>query len=949
MYYAPRESSLVPGGGLSSGTMPVKHTTRRRRRRKRYETRHVTTSSLVPMVPLRRTEVARGSLDFHDAPSEQSRKAQQLAERMARARRTVVLTGAGVSTASGLRDRSSGMDCSAAVRAGPGTAALRSELSSIARLAANCNGQVSAIARKRQGLAVRLAGAQRTVGGAARALPSKCHMDLVALYRHGRVHHIISTNTDGLHWRSGVPPEALTTLQGNPYIEACGDCGHQYLRDFMVRDPRHLPKQVRDRPRGSHFNGRFCTRPECQGLMQGGRLFDNLVLPGEAIDPQTMRRALDQIDNCDVLIIMGSSLREEPSLVCMREALLRRRNHPPFVALVGLQRTKHDASVHLKMHGSCNELTARLRRELDAGKRTLDFRVRLRVHVGVIFRPDDSDEAEALIAEGKMVDGAELPPHPNGEIYVRVEEQNGLPLTCINSLMVTLPSEYTYYGTDYMSSCVNTKTLRGETWNGRVSCTIDPMTFPGWAQICVRLRQAGPVGTAMERHPVYFQHYLDNTRESDVRTAYVLEFDPAAGAWADAPLSVVQTGAPGADNRGYGGMSYGRIGTAESTRPYSSIGSTGSSSREGSALASAGRGGGGGGTRGSMVFTPGSSGRPDSSMFPSTDMRPGTSGYFDVPTSAGRSGFMDGNSQFSLPDMSASPSRPASRATMVDGGISSVGVVAPLGSDLGGAGSDTPSTAGSRGGGMGGIRRSSLSRNEIQRPMSMQQLTSSSSSAKPMRKRPSVSFAPAPAGRSKSVANLDASVSFASSWGSGDVPLTTSQTELLRRLAEPSMITGSDMPKDRVTLTGGEKEQRPMSESMQMRTRQKRIEMLLDGKKVSKERRHSIVDGDRSRVKMQGYRRLPTAVPMTPPPSKQDKDMMRLALSSPDVVSGALSGGSGGSAPALDRSSLSRGGGLSDALAHHHSHGTSGAQQPPAMTWGGGASVSHNYAGYSSK
>jgi hypothetical protein len=100
---------------------------------------------------------------------------------------------------------------------------------------------------------------------------------------------------------------------------------------------------------------------------------------------------------------------------------------------------------------------------------------------------------------------------------------------------------------------------------------------------------------------------------------------------------------------------------------------------------------------------------------------------------------------------------------------------------------------------------------------------------------------------------------------------------------------------------------------------------------------------------MQGYRRLPTAVPMTPPPSKQDKDMMRLALSSPDVVSGALSGGSGGSAPALDRSSLSRGGGLSDALAHHHSHGTSGAQQPPAMTWGGGASVSHNYAGYSSK
>ena len=128
MYYAPLESSLVPGG-LSRGTMPVEHTTRRRRRRARHQTRLVTTSSLARMVPLRRNEVARGSLDFHDAPSVQSVKVQELAERMARARRTVVLTGAGVSTASGLRDRSSGLDCSAAVVAGPGSVALHSELS----------------------------------------------------------------------------------------------------------------------------------------------------------------------------------------------------------------------------------------------------------------------------------------------------------------------------------------------------------------------------------------------------------------------------------------------------------------------------------------------------------------------------------------------------------------------------------------------------------------------------------------------------------------------------------------------------------------------------------------------------------------------------------------------------------------------------------------------------
>ena len=338
-----------------------------------------------------------------------------------------------------------------------------------------------------------------------------------------------------------------------------------------------------------------------------------------------------------------------------------------------------------------------------------------------------------------MVDGAELPPHPTGEVYVRVEEQNGLPLTCISSLMVTRPPEYNYYGTDYMSSCINAKTLRGETWNGRVFCTIDPMTFPGWAQICVRLRQAGPISTTMERHPIYFQHYLDNTRESDIRTAYVLEFDPAKGEWAESPVSVVQTGAPGADTRGYGGVCYGRIGTAESTRPYSSIGSTGSSSRAGSALESAGRNHS---TRGSMAFTPGSSGRIDSPLFSSSDMRPGHQ-VTDPPSSAGRPGFMETNSRFSsrrapIPEPASLTSHDGCRGWCRRCGDVTSSSLCP----------DSPTTTGlevdissTLSGNMtsGGIRRSSLSRKTMQQPMSVQELSSTTN--KPPRKRASVSFA----------------------------------------------------------------------------------------------------------------------------------------------------------------------------------------------------------------
>ena len=40
-----------------------------------------------------------------------------------------------------------------------------------------------------------------------------------------------------------------------------------------------------------------------------GRLYDNMVLPKEAIDPHTMRRALMEIHQCDVLVVLGTSLR----------------------------------------------------------------------------------------------------------------------------------------------------------------------------------------------------------------------------------------------------------------------------------------------------------------------------------------------------------------------------------------------------------------------------------------------------------------------------------------------------------------------------------------------------------------------------------------------------------------------------------------------------------------
>ena len=95
-----------------------------------------------------------------------------------------------------------------------------------------------------------------------------------------------------------------------------------------------------------------------------------------------------------------------------------------------------------------------------------------------------------------------------------------------------------------------------------------------------------------------------------------------------------------------------------------------------------------------------------------------------------------------------------------------------------------------------------------------------------------------------------------------------STEELVHRLTQPAMISGSDMPLTRLTLSGGESladMARPVSESLDHRNQQERLKALMAGKKVSKDRRHSVVAGKgQELVKPQGFRRVATAVPMSP-------------------------------------------------------------------------------------
>ena len=68
------------------------------------------------------------------------------------------------------------------------------------------------------------------------AQPSFTHMAITKLVEVGLVKFVTSTNLDGLHYKSGlVPLDNLAELHGSMFVERCCRCSKDVLRPFPIR------------------------------------------------------------------------------------------------------------------------------------------------------------------------------------------------------------------------------------------------------------------------------------------------------------------------------------------------------------------------------------------------------------------------------------------------------------------------------------------------------------------------------------------------------------------------------------------------------------------------------------------------------------------------------------------------------------------------------------------
>ena len=161
------------------------------------------------------------------------------------------------------------------------------------------------------------------------AKPNKAHYKLAEMERAGILSSVITQNIDGLHTAAGS--KTVYELHGSVHRNYCLKCGKSYSAEYML-----------------HSEG----IPHCEC---GGIIKPDVVLYGENLDDRTVTGALSAIEQCDTLIIGGTSLTVYPAAGFIR--YFGGRN----LVLINMSATPYDSRADLAIHEKVGEVLDKIK------------------------------------------------------------------------------------------------------------------------------------------------------------------------------------------------------------------------------------------------------------------------------------------------------------------------------------------------------------------------------------------------------------------------------------------------------------------------------------------------------------------------------------------------------------------------------------------------------------
>jgi NAD-dependent deacetylase len=172
---------------------------------------------------------------------------------------------------------------------------------------------------------------------AFKAKPNAGHAALVELERRGKLHALVTQNIDGLHLLAGNSVEKVIEVHGNLHGAMCLDCGW--------KGPM---QQILERVRRGEED------PTCERC--GGILKSDTISFGQALVPAVIERAMRAAGEADVMLAIGTTLQVYPAAHAVPVA----RANGARVVIVNAQPTQFDSLADAVLREPIGEVLPRI-------------------------------------------------------------------------------------------------------------------------------------------------------------------------------------------------------------------------------------------------------------------------------------------------------------------------------------------------------------------------------------------------------------------------------------------------------------------------------------------------------------------------------------------------------------------------------------------------------------
>jgi len=163
--------------------------------------------------------------------------------------------------------------------------------------------------------------------------PNAGHRSIVGLERRGQLEAVVTQNIDGLHQAAGNDPAKVIEVHGTVHWSRCWGCSD-----------RRPMAQMLDRVRAGEAD------PPCE--LCGGIIKSDTILFGQNLVPQVIGAAMVAAERSDLVLAVGSSLSVFPAA----NVVPRAKSAGAKVVIVNGEPTKMDRFADVLLLGSLSEI-----------------------------------------------------------------------------------------------------------------------------------------------------------------------------------------------------------------------------------------------------------------------------------------------------------------------------------------------------------------------------------------------------------------------------------------------------------------------------------------------------------------------------------------------------------------------------------------------------------------